>query len=69
MANNSEQARGGGVMTFEAIAAELCIDRSTAQAHFESGMRKLRSRRQTPLFQNLKVLAATLAQSKDERAA
>jgi DNA-directed RNA polymerase sigma subunit (sigma70/sigma32) len=52
-----ENQRGNGERTFEEIGRALNIEASTAQAVYTSGMRKLRSRSRTPLFQNLLSLA------------
>jgi len=49
--------RGNGERTFEEIGLALGIKAGTALALYTSGMRKLRSRRSTPLFQNLLSLA------------
>jgi DNA-directed RNA polymerase sigma subunit (sigma70/sigma32) len=52
-----ENQRGNGERTFEEIGIALNIGAATAQAIYTSGMRKLRSRRRTPLLQNLLSLA------------
>ena len=51
----------GTACTFEEIGKQLNIEASTARALYASGLRKLRSRRATPLFQNLMRLVESKA--------
>jgi DNA-directed RNA polymerase sigma subunit (sigma70/sigma32) len=60
--------RGNGERTFEEIGRALNIEAATAQAIYTSGMRKLRSRRRTPLLQNLLSLALEADGLRQDRA-
>lgn len=63
-----ENQRGNGQRTFEEIGIALNIHAATAQAIYASGMRKLRSRRGTPLLQNLLSLALEADGLRQDRA-
>jgi DNA-directed RNA polymerase sigma subunit (sigma70/sigma32) len=58
---NQGSSRGNGERTFEEIGDALGITAGTARALYARGIRKLRSRRNTPLLRNLMNLVESKA--------